>query len=682
MTWRRRTTLACGLLLAGLALVLGLGAREPDPRTGIALAGKRGHGISLDAEMVAGARALREALAAIEEGDLERAADQLTLAERCAPLADYVALHRARMVLVRGQPVEASEAALAGRLAHASSPIRAEFDRLAGDALAAAGQEEAARASWEAALSGIEDGESRQEVKLAIVRSKQRTGEITQVGGEERLAAALYPELSKPSELPAGERTARQALEAGDELKSKGLGEQAIAAFEEALAGGLEPDDWAHATFQRGHALFGLRRYREASGAFKQLGDDPRARFWFARSRARAGDVSRAIALFEALGEDGPPEYASRSLYLAAILLEDRGESERAMAHFERVASYEQFPERAAEALWRAGWWSYRHGDYAQARVLMAKVESRMVEPIDKLRPRYWRARAAEETGERKLARREFASLVAEFPLSYYGWRAMQRLGLEQLGWARDKGPEVGRLTIDRPALVRVALLVEAGLDDGARAELEPLARRARTMTDRVRLGRLYVEAGDYYGAQRLVVRAFSNPLSRGVQPGREELWWLSWPPAYRSIVEAEAARRPHVSPGLVWAIMREESSFRPEVTSSAGAMGLLQLMPETAARTALRSGQGELQVEALHTAETNIALGAAYLDHLQSRFPGRISAAIASYNAGPVAVKRWLAGDAAELEDDVWVEEIPYAQTRSYTRRVLRSLHVYQRFY
>ena len=77
-----------------------------------------------------------------------------------------------------------------------------------------------------------------------------------------------------------------------------------------------------------------------------------------------------------------------------------------------------------------------------------------------------------------------------------------------------------------------------------------------------------------------------------------------------------------------------------------------------------------------------NIALGAAYLDELARRFPGRLSAAIGSYNAGPRAVRSWLRGANATKEDDAWVEDIPYKQTRSYVKRVLRSLHVYQSFY
>ena len=137
------------------------------------------------------------------------------------------------------------------------------------------------------------------------------------------------------------------------------------------------------------------------------------------------------------------------------------------------------------------------------------------------------------------------------------------------------------------------------------------------------------------------------------------------------------------VEPALVWAIMREESSFRPEVMSSAGAMGQLQVMPETARRQAQRSGVAPIEEdEELFEPVVNIGLGSAYLDYLAGRFPDRLSATIGGYNAGPNAVARWLRGEAGERDDDVWVEDIPYVQTRRYVKRVLRSLHVYRTFY
>ena len=187
---------------------------------------------------------------------------------------------------------------------------------------------------------------------------------------------------------------------------------------------------------------------------------------------------------------------------------------------------------------------------------------------------------------------------------------------------------------------------------------------------------------GDYHRANRLVVTAYGDSLARGLQEGREALWWLAWPPAYRETIESALPEEAAIEPELVWAIMREESHYRVDARSSVGALGLLQLMPRTARQLAEERGIEGFESEDLFDPETNIALGAAYLDQLANRFDGRLSAAIGSYNAGPRRVSSWLRGEAQKLPDDVWVEGIPYDQTRAYVKRVLRSLHVYQSFY
>jgi soluble lytic murein transglycosylase len=127
---------------------------------------------------------------------------------------------------------------------------------------------------------------------------------------------------------------------------------------------------------------------------------------------------------------------------------------------------------------------------------------------------------------------------------------------------------------------------------------------------------------------------------------------------------------------------MREESGFRTDVVSIAGARGLLQLMPETAERL-LRSSSGSsagFTADDLFDPRTNIRLGAQYFSDLVRRFSGRISAAIGSYNAGPHVVVRW--APESSRDDDEWVEEIPYEETRAYVKRVLRSAQAYRVLY
>ena len=123
---------------------------------------------------------------------------------------------------------------------------------------------------------------------------------------------------------------------------------------------------------------------------------------------------------------------------------------------------------------------------------------------------------------------------------------------------------------------------------------------------------------------------------------------------------------------------MREESALDPYVLSSAGAIGLCQLMPATGQRMARKLGLGRVSAQALQDPDLNIRLGAAYLGELLKRYDGRKPLAVAAYNAGEGAVDRWLSA-AGDEPLDAFVEDIPVAETRHYVKRVLTSEAVYR---
>ena len=143
--------------------------------------------------------------------------------------------------------------------------------------------------------------------------------------------------------------------------------------------------------------------------------------------------------------------------------------------------------------------------------------------------------------------------------------------------------------------------------------------------------------------------------------------------------------------PGLMLAIMRQESSFDPQVTSPAGARGLMQLTAGTACDTARTLGRPEPGPAGLFDPDTNMTLGTGYLATLLTRYGGSIPYAVAAYNAGPHRVDRWLTdnGDPARnpVDDDTerqdhmidWIESIPFAETRNYVQRVMENQVVYE---
>jgi soluble lytic murein transglycosylase len=341
-------------------------------------------------------------------------------------------------------------------------------------------------------------------------------------------------------------------------------------------------------------------------------------------------------------------------------------------------------------SLWRLGWRAYREARYADAIRFIDRLIVEERDPIGGLRSRYWRARALEQLVDDPTAvaaaRREFTQIAGEYPLTYYGWRA--RLRLPEGARAEAPRSEVaeppdrsGERRLSPEELTRARILVEAGLEDLALEELSRQSKRVGGLADRLELAQLFRSAGNFRWAQRLVLDPYKVALARGPAPTLEELWWHAWPAAFLELVEEATEAPGSVDPALVFSIMREESGFRPKVVSPVGARGLLQIMEPTGERLARAVGHENFAADDLFEPRTNIRLGAYYLGELSARFDGRLSAAIASYNAGPDAVTRWL-GERPDLDDDEWVEAIPYEQTRSYVKRVLRSLQAYRLLY
>ncbi|MEW6524558.1 MAG: lytic transglycosylase domain-containing protein [Bacillota bacterium] len=150
----------------------------------------------------------------------------------------------------------------------------------------------------------------------------------------------------------------------------------------------------------------------------------------------------------------------------------------------------------------------------------------------------------------------------------------------------------------------------------------------------------------------------------------------FAYPFPFRGEV-TRAATRFEVDPALVAAVIRTESRFRPQATSPRGARGLMQVMPDTGAWVASRLELDKFGVDDLYDPEINVTLGTFYLKDLSVEFGGDIVLILAAYNGGRQNVKRWLGGDKT-----IPIEDIPFAETRSYVRQVLRAYSWYQLLY
>lgn len=638
--------------------------------------------------------ALREAIARLAT-DPERAREQLAEIAREHPIIADHALHQVVASYAKeGDAAHAAESAAAFLAQLGASPLAGRVAALEGDAAVLLSDEPRARAAFARAAAQARDREERAGFALAIARSLVRSGE--RAAAASALIAIWRDDApTQAARTAQSELAALQAGAGGDALPRIGAmdfakrcrvlfdaywNDDARVACNDALASDALPEgERKQLSALRAELLFRDRRYAEAERAFAALPDSHENRYWRARSLARAGRIEEAKAAFEALGRERD-NWGARALFLLGTLYED-DDAKAASERYRRALARARTPELRIEARWRLAWRAVLEQRWRDAAADLAALAKDTADPLEALRARYWEARALAAGGDAS-GPAKLAALARDWGFTYYGQQAAQRAGdAEPEPPSPSEAPPQERgEPLPEDALRRVRILLEAGLAGDAGSEARALAPRARLRADRLALAALLQDAGQFDAAQRLILDAYGIALAAGPKDGEPDLWWAAYPQAFAADVDG-AAQRHGIPPELLFAVMREESSFRPNALSVVGARGLVQIMPETGRRLAQRLGAASYSPDELFEPARSLELGAAYLAELLARFGGSVASAVASYNAGPEAVERWRAQN-GQLEEDAWIESIPYDQTRSYAKRVLRSYAIYQALY
>lgn len=428
-----------------------------------------------------------------------------------------------------------------------------------------------------------------------------------------------------------------------------------------------------------------LRLGTDARGAFEafkraaNLGwDPPRSYYWLAFSAGRAGRAADAAAAIEALtriAPDGP--WKAQGPLGRGLRAEDSGRMADAAVFYRRAADAAPTSYEAAEARWRFGWIAVRGKRFADAEARFRAAGEAAPSRGEAARGWYWAAKAIEARGgDSKPA----LQMVADrYPFTYYGQRARARLRLDE--------PQLPPTLPHRPPPAAAAYVYEElawlGFDAEAVAAAEDLVApwkprqetywydpAGREPKRDLRIVRFLSAAYARLGLIRPSVILAEHALGNGMRD--EAMWRLAYPRAFWDAASA-AASAAGIDPLLLLALVREESRYDPTVSSPAGAVGLAQLLPTTAqAMTSDRT----MTVSRLKDPTTNLLLGARYLRLQLDRFSGDPRFALAAYNAGPGAARRWVDLDA---DPDHLLEKIPYAETRAYVQRVLGSYGVYK---
>jgi len=420
-----------------------------------------------------------------------------------------------------------------------------------------------------------------------------------------------------------------------------------------------------------------------------------RALYNGAKTHAQLGRATEALAWFGRVEKEFPDHRLADDARLrTARLLRGMQDEPRFVALLSKMA--EDYPngDMLEDGLFELAFHHVREGKWAQAVAPLEK--SLELRPREKDfwtggRARYLLARAYEAAGRTDDSWRALERVVLDHPWSFYAVLALSRLQAKAPGRARavvaqgeaaePDGPLVEGIppALQVPGFTRAVELLRLGENGYAKREIQTIEVADDDDASRWTLSVLYARAGATQESYRLA-RAMTSRWAAHAPKGRwRTAWELAYPRPYLPIVEQESTRSSVPIP-LIYAIMREESAFDAGVVSAANAYGLMQLILPTARSAAKGLGMNVTRQD-LERPDVNIAVGTRELARLRSMFPATPLLAIPSYNAGPGATERWLAGRTTD-EFDLWVESIPYEETRGYTRRVVSSMAVYAWLY
>ena len=627
----------------------------------------------------------------------------LQAAAQPGPLRDYATYHAALAQLELGRPEEArglfqavQQRGPIGYLAEAAA---------LGEAACAEALEDypAALAIFER-LSAAKTTTS-DDVRMRLGNAAKKAGEVAKA--VEAFARVYFGSPLSPSaalarleldDLPDFDKiggTSRRDLELARAERLFGAGQytQARAAFD-ALRGSARGDERDLIHLRIAEADYHLKRLRAARDGLRphSARGGPRqaeALYFYALSLRGLGAGADYLETVRRIVDEFPKEtWAEEALTQLAthhIRLDEDDQADSVLRELYARYPLGPYAERAA---WRVGWRAYRAGRYAEATWYFERAASDF--PRSDYRPRwlYWAGRAHENLKQRALADGRFKVAAADYLNSYYGRLATARLA------GRTPPPRVvgsdAPPAPPPPTEPLVRMLLGAGRYDDA---LKELSFAQQTWGDspavQATIAWTYRQKGQALtgreqfdllrGSITMIRRAYPQFMAAGGEELPREVLSVIFPLAYWDLTQKHAARH-DLDPYLLAALMAQESTFVPDIRSSAGAVGLMQLMPATARMYARRVGL-TYSARLLTTPEANIRMGTAYLADKLKEF-GSLHLALASYNAGERAVRRWLAERPGLTDTEEFIDDIPYLETQNYVKRILGTADDYRRLY
>lgn len=493
--------------------------------------------------------------------------------------------------------------------------------------------------------------------------------------------------------------TLEERIQRGMTLYDKGALDEAIQEFQRVISQSPPTPEYFNIQFKRAMAFVRLKQYEQAESLFTKLLQTSSSKtndawVWLGRVYLRQGKGSQLESLVRTRPAKlltGDQQSLISTFY--GIWLEDRSRWREAGNAYKSAAEVAHTLSQRVDGLWRVGWLHYQQNQFREAIDIFDAIIRAVKTPQSESSLRaasqaaYWLARSQEHLGQGETASRHYEDLSREYPFTYYGQLAKLRLGSSD--WT-PKGTKVSASEeamngAPPPALLqdihyqKIQVLHGLQFFKEAVEEFEVVYNQwGGNQQAFSGLVLLASDIGAYDIGIRLAIRHFGATLRKGQLSVVSPAWVGAFPMGYQRIIQSFVPK--HVDPFLVAGLIREESLYSARVVSPVGAIGLMQLMPATAQKMAhqLRLDGLEVDVQDLSHPAHNIRLGTHYLGQLINEFQGNIVYSVAAYNAGPQAVRRWIAQN-GQRDPDEFVELIGYRETQEYVKRVVGSYRIYR---
>jgi soluble lytic murein transglycosylase len=415
-----------------------------------------------------------------------------------------------------------------------------------------------------------------------------------------------------------------------------------------------------------------IARGLEAARGLAGAPDAPDAwRESLAWALGKATDHAGASKAWRALSEStSDPALKQEACFFSGFLLYEASRYADARARWRACEEPMKESVWAPAALWYRALTFLVEGQQPKARGLLQRLVDEHPTHRELDKHRYWLARVLEASGspaDRKRARALLGALAVDVH-EWYGQLARARLSNKPVQGKRVAPDAFARRAPDDEAAQTARMLFALGFVPEAHAAASALGDETTHLA-------LSAAVGDFHRGWRYGGR-YKPRVGLGSRrlPARSSLR-VPYPSPWRAAVDA-ACHEHGVSPAFAYAIMRQESGFRPTAESKVGARGLMQLMPYTANGLARVRGIAPPQPDDLFRPEVSIDLGVSWLGITQRELGHELLSA-AAYNGGPRNVTAWMASF-GHLEPELFVERVPFKETREYIKRVLSGRAVF----